>query len=290
MNGNVFHIDANSFKDARRLCAELQSAHRRVLADRKTIKNSYLSSWEDEGADDRFTQPLSEIRVDIPLDDVAADVRDFGNLSSLAEEFRLKLPVAVIDPKLPPLPLLPRRGWRQVSAIDPSLSQEIVEAMFEEILEISSMGLDRSMLPRKVVQDTFFSGLNTFLEARIAGVRWVKHAGEEIPGTRLLSAAVGGGGDTGGGGGRVSGFQKWTVHSIGSGFSLYYSGTHACRNGAIYLNAPTTPVDVYLPMGTLYLAANAGFSGGYVWDKSVITVPSPTPAPGQPPTYYTKAF
>jgi len=299
MKASEFQIDANSWNDARQLTAELQREHSLRLADRDTIKNISFdywdndggTSWQDERKGDQFTGALSKFQEDIPLDDVAADVRDFRNLASLADEFNLKMPVAIIDHKLPPLPLLPRKGWRPLAALDPSLSRKGVEDMFGEILEISSMGLNGSLLLRQEVQDAFFSGLSTFLAARIAGVRWVRKArGEEIPGARLLTAAAGGGGGSTSGEGRISGFQKWTVHTIGVGYSLYYSGTHACRTGAIYLNAPTTPVDVHLPMGTLYLAANAGFGGGYVWDKSVITVPNPTPAPGQPPIYYTKAF
>ncbi len=104
----------------------------------------------------------------------------------------------------------------------------------------------------------------------------------------MLAAGVGGGGESTSVS-QNSGYrslQEWTIHTLESGNSIYYGGTHAIRTQPIYLNAPTTPVDVILPMGTLFLAADAGPHGAYVWDSAVITVPSPSPNPA----FYTKAF
>jgi len=96
---------------------------------------------------------------------------------------------------------------------------------------------------------------------------------------------MGGGGRSGGGGSTISAggsssAQMWEVHTAGSGLALAYHGTHAARIPVALPGGFTTPLDVYLPMGTLYLGANAGLGGAFMFDYGVIlNVPSTHASP-----------
>jgi hypothetical protein len=132
----------------------------------------------------------------------------------------------------------------------------------------------------KTAQDGFFSGLKSFLTARIGGVRWWR------------SRQSGGGGRSGGGGtsggtGRGGSAQIWEIHTNASGLSLAYHGTHAARVPTALPGGVTTPVNVYLPMGTLYLGANAGARGTFIFDYGVVLE---VPSTDAHPIHKTKAF
>jgi hypothetical protein len=77
----------------------------------------------------------------------------------------------------------------------------------------------------------------------------------------------------------------WTIHTSAGGLSLSYHGSHAVRLPIALPGGVTTPVTVFLPMGTLYIGANAGTAGSVLWDHTtMLTVPSPLPS------YHTKVF
>ena len=153
-------------------------------------------------------------------------------------------------------------------------SLDMVQAYFEVI----GMTAKLVQIPIQKAQEIFFNGLSTFLPARIAGVRWGKSLkNQSPPGGGIGEPPVGPGG-----GGSMG--QWWTANTRSSGLSMFYAGTHAVRYPPNYLSGLTTPLPIYLPMGTLYLGADAGPGGRVIWDTNMVTVPSQTPI------FNTKAF
>ena len=284
-----FRVDKLSLNRANELVTRLKHQQKRVIEielPRAFRTFGYGSALKDVAS--QFSDVLRRKRREIPLDDVEADVEDFGMLMAIAHETNARLPAIRLG-LLKTVPVFPPAG--QLTSLPAS---RLFSASSESVLkEISGFGTNTALIlrPAASLRELFFNRLRRFLAVRIAGVQWAtSHIGDGAFSfqSQPASLAAGAGGGSGGTGGTSStGYpsaQKWTVHTSGTGHSIYYGAYHGIRSRPIYLNAPTTPVEVFLPMGTIILAADAGPGGNYVWDRSVIEVPSLTPV------YHTKAF
>lgn len=205
---------------------------------------------------------------EIALDDVAADVDAFSALSQVALRRDGFLPCLRLSRSIA-VPFLPVPA--QESGFDSGY----------QFLEFLSSRAE--MMPVGVASESFFKGLQSYLAFRIGGTRWSRQSAHPAAKETLsLGSGPPGNGQASGSGGN---FQKWSVRCVGAGHSIYSVGTHAARYPANYLGAPTTPVDIYLPMGTHFLGADAGPGGRIVWDdKAMVSVPSLNPH------FQTKAF
>jgi hypothetical protein len=275
-------IDEATEHEAAKLSAALLERHTAEVEDRP---NEILEagggrrSVEDRRA--RLTRPLDEISREVPMPDVLADVQDFGVLAALARSESAPLFTVLrigedrgVVPVLPPLGLIEqsqRIGWPFP-----------LRGSFWFIQDSFSFPFDKRTIERvpwNTAREGFFAGLRTFLTARIGGERWWRSQGPQ-------SQQSGGGGGTGTSGSGRAGTQLWTVETDSLGLALSYHGTHAARWPPMALpvesNTPrfTTPVVVHLPIGTLYLGADAGDGGKIIFDyRQVVVVPSPCSRP-----------
>jgi len=277
-----FHIDAQSILQAEKLTADLQKSHiSTVEKDSREIIDSFRSEPKPGTAITQLSKPLDAIASEIPLRDIGIDVREFGVVAALAHTYDrpiFALPMGPENAAVPVPVLLARRLLRALLRFgDLNLSLDMAQAYFQDN-EVTARFV---RIPLKIAQEVFFHGLSTYLPARIAGVRWSRSQKNESP---PGGGGGGGGGTSGGSGGGGSMGQWWTARTRRSGLSMYYAGTHAVREPPNYLSGLTTPLPIYLPMGTLYLGADAGLGGDIIWDESVVTVPSQTP------TFVTKRF
>jgi hypothetical protein len=290
-----FDVDPKSARDAEQLAEALRRRHLDILGNAHGVLSEF--PYFLELSEENFTQPLNEMAQEIPLKDVQIDVHEFGLLALLFRSRGLDFPVrlmgegAVLVPILPPIGLLQLVFGRSpfpnplINFYDFYLG-DVVSFIYGLLRSAAGDNERSTTRPLEIAQQAFFKGLEPFLTARIAGVRWARKQDEGPPpggGGRVPPLASGGPPPAGKASGSA---QLWKVHTVGSGLSLYYGGTHATRTTGIYLNGTTTPLQVFLPMGTLYLAADAGPGGALVWDdkKGHLRVPSYTP------TYTTKSF
>jgi len=289
MSPTKFQVDKLSLSWASELVRSLEHHQNKVIENEiPRAFRSFIVSPSLEQAVSLFSDPLRRKKSEIPVADVSADVEDFGMLAAVAQLTNAQLPAIRVG--LRTVPLLPPKG-----SLTSLSANELFSSKSEAILrDLTSTGMNDAVVfrPALLVRRLFFNGLKRFLAIRVAGVRWARSNFED----RTLSfqvetahfAAGAGSGGGGGGGGRSSpglpSMQEWTIHTSGTGYSIYYSAQYGIRSKPTYLNGPTTPVQVYLPIGRVVLAANAGPGGKPLWDHSFIDVPSPTPV------YYTKAF
>jgi hypothetical protein len=218
----------------------------------------------------RLTGPLEEVSQEIPMVDIRSDVQDFGVLVAYSQATGGNMLVLHIGEKTT-VPVLPQVGLlEQYQILGSPFTPPYFDWFRQESFKSSFDGKALSQVSLHTAQEGFFLGLKSFLAARIGGVRW----------WRSQKSGGGGGGTSGGVGGGGSA-QLWEVHTDGSGLSLAYHGTHAARVPPTALpGGVTTPVDVYLPMGTLYIGANAGPHGAFIFDDQVVLkVPSQHPHP-----------
>jgi hypothetical protein len=291
-----FNIDFVSAWNAKWLAYALGQRHRAVVRNvSRSLSEDFTHLPELVSS---CTGPLERMAKGLPLSDVRTDVQEFGLLVMLAQIAGSQLPALLIDTEAAPVPLLPPQSFLVSTLNGEYFSADQLELNFREFVQAASEMNGYALRPVEYVQKMFFRGLQHFLAARIAGVRWARklpsHMYEEYRLAELgvveLAFAGGGGGgaeppEQSSAANRGAGvYQRWTVHSVGGGNSLYWGGTHAAHTSPIYLNGLTTPLDVDLPTGTLYLAADAGPGGSYVWDNAIITVPSLNTI------YYTKRF
>jgi len=274
-------IDEATEHEAAKLSAALLECHTAEVEDRP---NEILEagggrrSVEDRRA--RLTRPLDEISREVPMPDVLADVQDFGVLAALARSesapsftvLRIGKDRGVV-PVLPPLGLIEQSQW--IGWPFP------LRESFWFIQDAFSFPFDKRTIERvpwNTAREGFFAGLRPFLAARIGGERWWRSQGPQSQ----QSGGEGGSGTSGSGRART---QLWTVETKRSGLSLSYHGTHAARLPMalpVGSDTPgfTTPVVVHLPIGTLYLGADAGDAGEIIFDYSkVVVVPSPCSRP-----------
>ena len=279
---NHFEVDPKSVRDAESLIGTLRGELKYLL------ESSADQGWEESAprvikfASD-ILHLITEKIPQVPLKDVAIDTQDFGVLASLLRQSNLKFPARRMGGNGTPVPILPPIGFLPFLF---SPNRPFAEFLFERLMTAPDRN-NLTTLDVEEAQETFLTGLSYFLALRIAGVRSAREQGG--------GQSINRGGPvrfhSGGGpppplSGTSGSAQLWTVHTNGSGLSLYYGGTHAIRTTGIYVNAATTPLDVFLPMGTLYLAADAGPGGTLVWDdkKGYLRIPSYTPV------YKTKEF
>ncbi len=283
MQRTNFRIDPRSLREAAHVIAALQKQQNRAIEiEIPRLFRSFTYGFSVNEVGDLFSSPLRRLKEEISLDEVEADTEDFGMLSAIADKNNSRLPMMRCG--LRTVPVLPPRDALKRFKVNELFSLP-VESILEEVVNLPS---DRSfvMRPATTVKRIFFARLKDFVAARLAGVRWARRqTGEEASTFRNQSIVLAAGAGAGGGGGMIRtaespgyrSMQEWTIHTKGHGNSIYYGGTHAIRTEPIYLNAPTTPVQVFLPAGTLFLAADAGPAGEYVWDRSIVEVPSLTP-------------
>lgn len=267
-----FYVNARTREQAASLTAALRERHEtQVLEQRDEIIRSLRTQRRPERSF-YFTEPLDGIDKEIPLQDLLIDVEEFGILSAFARVIDNRITTLQIGEHLP-VPVLPARGL--LRTVLRYIEKDGYRRFFDDFSDtVSELTRGETVVKRlfwEEAKECFFSGLFDSLTTRIAGVRWLWHL-----------MATGGGGASGLSGGSITG-QWWTAHTRASGLSLYYGLTHAVRNPPNYLNGITTgvhaaPLPVFLPVGTLYMAADAGPGGTYVWDNSVVTVPSHTPS------------
>jgi hypothetical protein len=283
-----FKVDANSLKRAQHLTDALAAQ----IAGREPdeVVRAFLRAPESAEAVADLTAPLDQMPEKLLWRDVRADVQEFDLLLALARISNTNILALDMGSERTRVPVLPAHGVL-IGLIKMSLIKDFQCEWVAELAQHLLQGALQETRERKVqlswreAHTAFFEGLSTFLAARIAGVPWLTRqmdlpSPSGPPGPR-------------GAGGRIPPRQQWTVHTKASGLSLYYGGTHAVRVPANYLAGLTTPnlrgedpnLLVFLPMGTLYLAADAGPGGAIVWDdKSAVTVPS------HRPDFYTKKF
>jgi len=206
---------------------------------------------------------------DIPIDDVALDVDDFGVLAALGSETRMPCPALVIDPAEAPIPLLPAydfigdQRWRVAS-----LRADLLDWMDTQSAKVS--------IPWPQARNRFIGGLEPFMRARVEGVQWARDQRDET----LRASLFGHIGIPGGNTAPPGGGQWWTIETRLSGLNIYHAGTHAARqppNFAGGVTAAKPRLKVFLPMGTVHIGADSLPNGHHDWDPSSITVPSPTP-------------
>lgn len=264
-----FPFDEESAAEASSIVAALRESHFKEIEERP---QTILSPGGDlklvQESRGRLTKPLREISREIPMKDVLDDLQDFGVLAAYGRmtdgvmtALRIRGGEAIV-PLLPQHGLLEqyqRMGW-------PFMPPDF--GWFRE--KFFHSGFDGNALqdvPLQKAQESFFSGLRSFLTARIGGVRWLRS-------NRFNSGGTGGGGGRKGGGGGVSSAQMWEVRTTASGLSLAYHGTHAARVPMALPGGVTTPVNVYLPVGTLWLGADVGVAGTFIFDYAkMLTVP-----------------
>jgi hypothetical protein len=267
-----------------------------VLQGKQQLKEVAQAFFEGHDLDlaKQFSEPLNALAEEVPVQDVKTDVEDFGLLSALAESGGSTLPALQVGKRA--VPLLPESSM----AFD--LLQELLHSFgnFQQLLRpillqsllrtTTPAGVETVPLSRKESQAAFFSGFEPFLAHRIlgciSGQSQTSVQGAESPSTQATAPSAferkfepaqkvqprGGGGG-----------QVWTVHTARKGLALYCFGTHVARRNFIYLSAKTTPLDVFLNMGTWHLATQLT-PGNWVWDEAVIEVPS------QDPTFETQTF
>ncbi|MFY9988548.1 MAG: hypothetical protein WAK31_27590 [Chthoniobacterales bacterium] len=276
---SAFKIDGQSGLKAQQLTDELFNQHL-LLVEKQSLGSLRELDFSSVDGTDLFFQPLQSLANQIPLEDVRIDLRDFGLFVALMKDMREDLVAVQINEGKITIPVLP-------SAEMIGLLLRSNGRAFDDYLSLAKQVNWGRGKPRRIswreASEAFFGGLRSFLAARISGFLWQNKRSTGGPSWSGPSAAVRGGSPppTSGGSG-----QWWAVHTKSAGLSLYYGGTHVIRTPGIYLNGTTTPLNVFLPMGTLYLAADAGPGGGLIWDigKGPILVPSFTP------TYKTSAF
>ena len=290
-----FPFDETSTRQASELTNALRERHSKEVAERPAqlleVGPQLEAVRKTRG---RLTEPLDKISGDVPMEDILADVQDFGVLAAysrmtdgLLSALRTGKDQSII-PLLPQVGLLEqyqRVGWPFVPPTFDWFRSKFFGSFGESaIIEV----------PWQKAQESFFTGLKSFLAARIGGFRWSRttRSNQQRRLGGIGGTIFGGGGTSGGGGGTgsshgTSSAQMWEVHTAGSGLSLAYHGTHAARIPVALPGGFTTPVNVYLPMGTLYLGANAGSGGTFRFDYTVqLTVPSTHPHP----VHTTKVF
>jgi hypothetical protein len=290
-----FPFDDKSAHEAADLTNALRERHFKEIQARPSDILSPRPDFESvEHARGQLTGPLREISSDIPMVDVLADVQDFGVLVAYGRMTDGVMTVLRIGKDRTVVPLLPQHGlleqyqgigWPFIPPEFNWFRRKFFQSSFDE------KALDE--VPLQTAQESFFSGLKSFLAARISGVRWWRSRGAGSGSSGGGAGAGGGGGRRGGGSGGGAGSrgtssaQIWEVHTLASGLTLAYHGTHAARLPVTLPGGFTTPVNVYLPMGTLYLGANAGAGGRTIFDYGVVlNVPSTHPHP----VHSTKAF
>ena len=290
MSGPKFHVDSLSSDRASEVVSALEHQQDFVIEHelpRAFRTFGYRSALKD--AMSEFSSPLRRRMPDIPVRDVADDLEDFGTLAGIADVTGSLLPAIRIGSKT--IPVLPPKDHLATLPASRLFSDQ-GESILQEIATATLKRDALVMQPATTLRQIFFDQLKRFLAFRIAGAQWAQDnitdsalsfRGE--PATAAAGAGGGGGwGSSGGSTPRKPSSQEWTVHTSGTGFSIYYGGTHAIRSRPTYLNGPTTPVQVFLPMGTIILASDGGPGGDYIWDGSEVDVPS------ENPVYYTRAF
>jgi hypothetical protein len=272
-----FIFDKESMERAANLVAALQEIHSKEVEgspERILSLDGNFKVIQDSRA--RLTSPLQEISRIIPMADVLEDLQDFGLLAAISQMTDKAMTVLNIRDGEETVPVLPERGlledWQRADwpfmpyYIRHRRDGHFLRGFAENALKIVSL---------KEAQQGFFTGLRTFLTARIGGVKWL--------GSKRFNSGGSGGGGGGGGTGSsgASSAQLWEVHTPSrSGLSVAYHGTHAARTPIALPGGFTTPVNVYLPVGTLYLGADVGVGGTFIFDYAkMLTVPYPGPHP-----------
>lgn len=234
----LFSIDAQSLAQAERLASELQ--------------DTQLSILEQESTEGLFDRVLSGPSTRDPINNFTSPLTELASeipildISTDVQDFGLLAALSTYTNNY--VLALPISEEKRLPIL-PSLEQ------FRSALAFAPIGAIH--IPIKEARETFFQGLSSYLAARIAGVR----------------AGLGSKGPDSAG-------QWWTATTKTPGLSIYYAGTHAVREPPIYVNGLTTttaPLSIFLPMGTLYLGADAGPNGDVIWHSSIIYVPSHTP-------------
>jgi hypothetical protein len=285
-------FDQKSTHEATELMNELRENHFKEVEARPAEMLSPGPNFESvQRIRNRLIRPLMKISREIPVEDICDDLEDFGVLAAYGQATDGVMTVLRIEENKTVVPVLPQVGLlEQYQMVGwPSFPPDFGwfrRKFFQVSFDESRLG----QVPIKKAQDGFFAGLKSFLAARIGGVRWWRSRQSD-----------GGGGTTGGGGGRGYGgsgggsggagggrsAQMWEINTDGHGLSLAYHGTHAARVANALPGGVTSPVDVYLPMGTLYLGANAGPSGTFIFDYGVVLN---VPSTHARPVHTTKAF
>lgn len=243
-----------------------------LLLERRAPRERFWDDEEDrEGFVHRVRQALPK---SIVFQDILEDIQDFAVLSSISDEFGEFHPSVRFGENH--VPLLPARGMMKVIArtvwryYPYPIRREIVRDWFAAGF---SRGSGLKIEERSANESTgdFLKGLNLFMTARVAGTEWLTRIGVAAYSSRNTPAIHSPSG------------QWWTVQSQAAGLSIHCAGTHAVRVPAHYLAGVTTvsvassqpQLPVFLPMGTIYLAGDAGPGGTLVWDdKTIVTVPS----------------
>jgi hypothetical protein len=278
MSATEFHIDKESYEEAERLTTDLRKSHTIIAGERgpEILRTLGGDPWELSRVIDDLARPLDDFVSEIPFRDIGTDVREFGIVAALARGSDRPMTALLMGSQGKPVPVLPAHGVLGIllRVGDPLRRTELARVF----LEVVPPTMQVIRLRVAEAEDAFFHGLSSYLAARIAGVRWFRLRMTQQP------PAGGGSGPPGGPGGGGATGQWWIAKTNASGLSMYYAGTHAVRNPPNYLAGLTTPLPIHLPMGTLYLGADAGPGGSVVWDPNVVTVPSHSP------TFNTRAF
>jgi hypothetical protein len=294
-----FFVDPTSAEQAEELMQQLRSVHMKLLEEPRELLRAYERT--NMRGYRLFAEPMQKGPSDVPLRNLEADVDDFGEQCAVAKYLDKPLSGLRIDGERAPVPIL-----LSSSLFGPRRLMFLYQYMMEGLRDFAEEENGMEIMPLEKAQESFFDGLRSFLAARIAGVRWMQRRhgqgdrGEDGGGssgfaksgsgggTGFFSSSGGGGTSGRGGGGGSSTGQFWEVHTTTKHLSLYYGCTHAIRLPATHLGGLTTPdpsaspllcsLPVFLPMGTVYLAADAGPGGSLKWDtKGKITVPDLKP-------------
>lgn len=273
-----FIFDKESMERASSLTAELQEIHfKEVEASPERILSLEGDFNVIQNSRARLTSPLQEISREIPMIDILEDLQDFGLLAAVSKMTDQEMAVINTRDNKEIVPVLPERGlleeWQRANwphmpyFIQDGRYGRFLRGFAEDSLKIVSL---------KEAQQGFFTGLRSFLTARIGGVKW-------LGSRRFKSRGTGGGRGSGVGTGSsgASSTQLWEVRTPSrSGFSIAYHGTHAARTPIALPGGFTTPVNVYLPVGTLYLGADVGVGGTFIFDYAkMLSVPYPCSHP-----------
>ncbi len=261
-----------------------EEASRRVAGSIETL-NGLLNArewpFEFRRGEQRRDGFSAEVKRALPegisVQDILEDIEDFAVLAALTE--RTGAPHLAVRFGDRYVALLPARGvMNTLARMDwpfwptpffDRFTQDWFRGGLYQSLELRLQ--ERSWEQSK---GDFLSGLSLFLIARVAGTQWLNRGGVSVQSARSSTPSLSSAG------------QWWTVETQASGLSAYCAGTHAARVPADYLAGVTSVsgassqphLPVFLPLGTMYLAGDAGPGGTLVWDdKTFVTVPSATP-------------
>jgi hypothetical protein len=218
-----------------------------------------------------FNELAAKLASDVDVVDVAGDVAAYEELQRIATISQIGLPILRIGSRDIPC-LLTRQVTRRILGKDENYLDNVDAKMVQaakHYLGSSSVYVES----REKVSDLFFTGLESYLAARIGGKRWLD-SNRQMKGSE--------------GGGFLRFFRKpasqdgqwWDVINKTPGLVLYWANEYGVRVPAMNIGGKTKPPDpfrVFLRTGSGYIGGDAKPNHEIEWEESVVRVPSMTP-------------